>query len=111
MATPAGLIPTGSEDPYGLRRQSVAILTMLADRGTRLSLKQLIAGACGNYKLKKGDADRVANDTLDFFRQRLAGMLASEGLRPDVIDAALSVAFDDPLIAIEKVRALDALRA
>jgi glycyl-tRNA synthetase beta chain len=106
----AGLIPSGSEDPYGLRRQSIAILNLLMERGLRLSLAALIAEACTGYSLKKQDRDRVAVETLDFFRQRLSGMLASEGLRSDVVDAALSVGFDDPLIAREKVRALDWLR-
>ena len=105
-----GLIPSGSEDPYGLRRQSVAILTMLMDRGLRLSLTDLIAEACKTFGLKKQEKEKVESETLDFFRQRLAGMLASEGLRSDVVDAALSVAFNDPLIAREKVRALDGLR-
>jgi glycyl-tRNA synthetase beta chain len=105
-----GLIPSGSEDPYGLRRQSVAILNMLLERGLRLSLADLIAGACNAYDLAKADMTRVGSDTLDFFRQRLAGILASEGIRSDVVDAALSVGFDDPLIAREKVRALDGLR-
>lgn len=104
------LIPSGSEDPYGLRRQSVAILNMLLERGLRLSLAELIAEACKGYDLKKQDKTKVAAETLDFFRQRLSGMLASEGLRSDVVDAALSVGFDDPLIAREKVRALDAWR-
>jgi len=106
----AGLIPSGSEDPYGLRRQSVAILNMLLDRGLRISLAALIEKACTAYGFKKQDRQKVASDTLDFFRQRLAGMLASEGLRSDVVDAALSVGFDDPLIGREKVRALDGLR-
>jgi glycyl-tRNA synthetase beta chain len=106
----AGLIPSGSEDPYGLRRQSVGILNMLMERGLRLSLGGLISKACREYGLKKNDAVRVESDTLDFFRQRLAGMLASEGFRSDIVDAALSVDFDDPLIAREKVKALDALR-
>jgi glycyl-tRNA synthetase beta chain len=105
-----GLIPSGSEDPYGLRRQSVAILNMLLERGLRLSLADLIAEACKAYDLPKQDKTNVASDTLDFFRQRLAGILASEGIRSDVVDAALSVGFDDPLIAREKVRALDGLR-
>ncbi len=105
-----GLIPSGSEDPYGLRRQSVAILNMLLDRGFRMSLADLIAEACKGYGLKKPNKQKVESETLDFFRQRLAGMLASEGLRSDVVDAALSVGFDDPLIAREKVRALDGLR-
>ena len=103
-----GLIPSGSEDPYGLRRQSVAILNMLLDRGLRLSLADLIAQACRGFGIN--EKNKVAMDTLDFLRQRLAGMLASEGLRSDVVDAALSIEFDDPLIAREKVRALDALR-
>ena len=101
-----GLIPSGSEDPYGLRRQSVAILNMLFERGLRLSLVDLIAEACKGFRL----TNKLASDILDFFRQRLAGLLASEGIRSDVVDAALSVGFDDPLIAREKVRALDGLR-
>ncbi len=103
-----GLVPSGSEDPYGLRRQSVAILNMLLDRGIRISLADLVGRACKGYNI--GHADKVAADTLDFLRQRLAGMLASEGLRSDVVDAALSVTFDDPLIGREKVRALEGLR-
>jgi len=105
-----GLIPSGSEDPYGLRRQSVAILNMLLERGLRLSLADLIAEACKAYDLAKQDKSRVGSDTLDFFRQRVAGILSAEGIRSDVVDAALSVGFDDPLIAREKVRALDGLR-
>jgi glycyl-tRNA synthetase beta chain len=105
-----GLIPSGSEDPYGLRRQSVAILNMLIERGLRLSLVDLVSHACKGYGLKKNDTVKVEADTLDFFRQRLAGMLGAEGFRSDIVDAALSVSFDDPLIAREKVRALDALR-
>jgi glycyl-tRNA synthetase beta chain len=105
-----GLIPSGSEDPYGLRRQSVAILSMLFDRGMHLSLASLTAEACKGHGLKKADQSRIENETLDFLRQRLAGMLITEGLRSDVVDAALSGAFDDPLVAREKVRALDAWR-
>ncbi len=106
----AGLLPSGSEDPYGLRRQSMAILTMLLDRGLRLSLADLIAKACSGYGLKDAKLTGIGSDTLSFFQQRLAGMLASEGIRSDVVDAALSVGFDDALIAREKVRALDGLR-
>jgi len=106
----AGLIPSGSEDPYGLRRQSVAILAMLFDRSMHVSLSALVAEACKGYGLKKTELTRIETDTLDFLRQRLAGMLTTEGLRSDVVDAALSGPFDDPLVAKEKVRALDAWR-
>jgi glycyl-tRNA synthetase beta chain len=83
---------------------------MLLERGLRLSLAALIAEACKAYGLTKQNKTTVESDTLDFFRQRLAGILAAEGIRSDVVDAALSVRFDDPLIAREKIRALDALR-
>ena len=105
-----GLVPSGSEDPYGLRRQSVAILAMLFDRGMHLSLAALVAEACKGHGLKKADQAKVETEILDFLRQRLAGMLTTEGLRSDVVDAALSGTFDDPLVAKEKVRALDAWR-
>ncbi|NTW66175.1 MAG: glycine--tRNA ligase subunit beta [Nitrospirae bacterium] len=105
-----GLVPSGSEDPYGLRRQSVAILSMLFDRGLHLSLASLVAEACKGHGLKKADQAKVASAVLDFLRQRLAGLLTTEGLRSDVVDAALAGTFDDPLIAKERVRALDAWR-
>ncbi len=105
-----GLIPSGSEDPYALRRQSVAIMNMLMERGIRLSLRKLVAESLRAYPSGKHDSIKVETETLDFLRQRLAGMLGTEGFRSDVVDAALSVDFDDPLIGREKVRALDALR-
>jgi glycyl-tRNA synthetase beta chain len=105
-----GLIPSGSEDPYGLRRQSVAILSMLFDRGLHLSLAALVAEACKGHGLKKAEQAKVESEVLDFLRQRLAGLLTTEGLRSDVVDAALAGTFDDPLVAKEKVRALDAWR-
>ena len=106
----AGLIPSGSEDPYGLRRQSIAIMTMLFERGQAMSLPSLVAESCKCYGLKAETAKKVGADVLDFLRQRLAGMLTTDGLRSDVVDAALSVSFDDPLVAKERVRALDAWR-
>jgi glycyl-tRNA synthetase beta chain len=105
-----GFVPSGSEDPYGLRRQSVAILNMLLDRGLRLSIAKLISESCKTYGLSKHDTITIEKDTVSFFAQRLAGMLSGEGLRSDVVDAALSVDFDDPLIAREKVRALEGMR-
>ncbi|MDA8100825.1 MAG: glycine--tRNA ligase subunit beta [Nitrospiraceae bacterium] len=105
-----GLVPSGSEDPYGLRRQSIAILTMLFDRGVHLSLASLVAEACRGFNLAADASKKVNADVLDFLRQRQAGMLTTEGLRSDVVDAALSVSFDDPLVAKEKVKALDGWR-
>ncbi|MDH4161147.1 MAG: glycine--tRNA ligase subunit beta [Nitrospirota bacterium] len=107
----AGLIPSGSEDPYGLRRQSIAILAMLFHKGRGMSLSGLVNEACSAYGLKSGEAKKISADVLDFLRQRLAGILTGEGFRADVVDAALLVNFDDPLIAKEKVKAIDAWRA
>lgn len=105
-----GLVPTGSEDPYGLKRQSMAIINMLFEHNARLSLNGLVEKACGGYNLGKNEHRKTVEEVMEFFRQRLSGMLVSDGLRPDAVDAALAVEFDDPLIAREKARALDSLR-
>jgi glycyl-tRNA synthetase beta chain len=105
-----GLVPSGSEDPYGLRRQAIAVLAMLFDRNIHLSFSSLIAEANKGFGLKAEAGKKVGSEVLDFLRQRLTGVLAGEGLRSDVVDAALSVDFDDPLVGREKVKALDAWR-
>lgn len=107
----AGLIPSGSEDPYGLRRQSAAILAMLFEANRGISLSALIAEAGKQLGLKKQEAAKVESPVMDFLRQRLAGMLVSEGIRPDIVDAALSAGFDDPIVGKEKVKAIDAWRS
>ncbi|MBO8164095.1 MAG: glycine--tRNA ligase subunit beta [Brevibacillus sp.] len=88
-----GIVPTGSQDPYGLRRQAAAIVQILLDRGWKLSLDELFALAWAAYREQgsgRRDAEEVKRDLFDFFALRLKNVLQEEGIRYDVIDAVLA---------------------
>ena len=90
-----GLIPTGSQDPFALRRQALGIVNMLKEAQYHISLSQLVAKAM--ELLKIADADQQAklqNDVADFMKLRLKNVLADAGIRYDVVDAVF-VTVDD----------------
>lgn len=90
-----GLIPTGSQDPFALRRQALGIVNMLKEAQYHISLSQLVAKAM--ELLKIADASQQAklqNDVADFMKLRLKNVLADAGIRYDVVDAVF-VTVDD----------------
>ncbi|MFA5866452.1 MAG: glycine--tRNA ligase subunit beta [Actinomycetota bacterium] len=98
-----GLIPTGSEDPYALRRQGQAIVSVILDKGSPLELEPLIAKAFFLYerqKVKTRSAGDVFADIETFFRGRLKFHFTSKGYRYDVADAVLEGELND-LAALE----------
>jgi glycyl-tRNA synthetase beta chain len=102
-----GLIPTGTADPYGLRRNAIGILNIILDRGFRLSIPDLIHRSVGLLAEKlTRPAPEVRNDVLEFIRLRFFNMLTAQGHPQDVVDAVLSASFDDSLDAQARVRAL-----
>jgi glycyl-tRNA synthetase beta chain len=107
-----GLIPTGTADPFALRRSAIGILNILLDREYRLSLTELIRRSVALLadKLTR-PADEVAADVLEFIRLRFFNMLTAQELPQDVVDAVLGAAFDDPVDALLRVKALAAFRA
>jgi glycyl-tRNA synthetase beta chain len=102
-----GLQPTGSADPFALRRAALGILQIVLARGWRLSLKDLALNAARGYA-KPQFAD-VVPAVLDFFKGRLRGVF-TEVNPTDVVDAALAAGFDDVVDARERTKALAALR-
>lgn len=91
-----GLAPTGAGDPYALRRQAQGVVQIVLDRKWSVSLPSLIRAAAEASREKTGaDTDAVIEQTLDFFRARLAGWLKQGGMPADVVDAVLAVRFDD----------------
>ncbi|MGG4497432.1 glycine--tRNA ligase subunit beta [Brevibacillus reuszeri] len=88
-----GIVPTGSQDPYGLRRMAAAIVSILVKRDWQLSLEQLWDAALETYAAQgvtKRSADEVKKDLVDFFALRLKNVLQDNHVRYDVIDAVLS---------------------
>ncbi|MEE9584112.1 MAG: glycine--tRNA ligase subunit beta, partial [Candidatus Brocadiales bacterium] len=86
-----GLVPTGSQDPYGLRRQAQGIIRILESHRLSLSLQDTIVKALENFP-GKGTAMKEINA---FFRDRLYQTFLERGHRYDVINAVLSAGFDD----------------
>ncbi len=106
-----GLIPTGSADPYALRRSAIGVLAILLDRGYRLSLVELVGKAVDLLSAKlTRPADEVKKDVVEFIRLRFVNMLTGQGQPQDVVDAVLSASFDDVIDANERVKALAALK-
>jgi glycyl-tRNA synthetase beta chain len=106
-----GLIPTGTADPYALRRSAIGILNIILDRGYRLSLPQLVHKSVTLLAAKlTRPAAEVEKDVVEFIRLRLVNMLASQDLPADVVDAVLAAAFDDVVDAVARVTALAELK-
>lgn len=106
-----GLIPSGTADPYALRRQTLGILRILLEGGYRLSLSWLVDAALSELgpKLSRPAAD-VKEDVLAFFRGRLEVLLGQSGVAADLVTAALEVGFDDVIDVRARAEALQAAR-
>ncbi|MEK6590792.1 MAG: glycine--tRNA ligase subunit beta [Nitrospinota bacterium] len=107
-----GLIPTGSQDPYALRRQTLAIANIILDKGYQISLIDLINKGI-EILGQKIERDRVGvrDEILDFFKSRIKNQQVSDGFSYDIIDAVFSVNFDDILDSFKRVGALSELKS
>ncbi len=109
----SGIQPTGSQDPYALRRQALGIGHIILDGELVLSIKELVLKAYDGYvgmAPLKVDPDTVLRDIDEFFRQRIRGILMDRGYAYDIVDAVLSAGADDMLGAVKRVEALDSFR-
>lgn len=83
--------PTGSRDPYALRRAALGVIRILLATRTRLPLRQF-----------------VSQDLLAFFADRLKVLLRDQGQRHDLVDAVFALGDDDIVRIVSKVNALEA---
>lgn len=91
--------PTGSKDPYALRRAALGVIRLIADNQLRLKLTDIFA------KARKGFS--VSNDLLAFFADRLKVQLRDQGARHDLVDAVFALeGQDDLLLIVRRVEAL-----
>ena len=105
------LPPTGTADPYALRRQALGIINIILSRRYSLSLNSLIDESLALLKdVLKKPADKVKKDILDFFKGRLQNQLINQGYAYDTVDAVLSVDIDEFIQVIEKIKALQTFR-
>jgi glycyl-tRNA synthetase len=103
--------PTGSADPFGLRRASLGIIAILRSRGWHLSVEALTREAiAGLGSKRKKDEREVLAEIADFFRARLKGVATQEGAPTDVAEAVLAAGHDDVIDVLARAGALAELR-
>ena len=90
-----GIQPTGSQDPYALRRQALGVLNILMDSKLDISLKELVELALNNYSNLEFNKEEVVNSIMEFFKERIKNLFRDLGIRYDVIDAVLSSEIND----------------
>lgn len=93
-----GIQPTGSQDPYALRRQAIGITSIILDSKMHLGLAHLADTALKAFAEKgilKGDAKAVKKDVIEFFKQRFRNVMIDRDFEYDVIDAVINAEFDD----------------
>lgn len=104
--------PTGSADPYALRRSAIGILTMIIDGGVRLQLDEAISAALAGYEgvVAGLDPNAVGATVKTFFDGRLAVMLRDRGFEYDEVEAVMAVASADPADTVHRVSAFAGFR-
>ena len=107
--------PTGSKDPFALRRAALGVVRILLERNVRLPLLKIarqtsvLAKASGEAEFTfAGDPAETFADLLSFFHDRLKVYLRDQGARHDLIDAVLTPEADDLLMVARRVEALTA---
>jgi glycyl-tRNA synthetase beta chain len=110
-----GQKPTGSKDPFALRRAAIGSIEIIVRSGLRLRLTEVLRGALANRagQEKNADAahrlDGTADELLNFFADRLKVQQREAGVRHDLIDAVFSLGGEDDLVRLlARVKALQA---
>lgn len=106
--------PTGSSDPFALRRSAIGIVAMLSGKdAVEVSLVAAIDAALASYAQQgiEFDTDAVRRDVIEFFITRTKVMMRDAGNSIDTIDAVLSAGIQEPVELINRVSALEAARS
>lgn len=94
-----GIRPTGSQDPYALRRQGLGLLQILLEHGFHLPLTELIRYALELYKKKEAlqemDLEDLTAQIRDFILQRLRYLFQERGMDYDLVEATLGSSLDE----------------
>lgn len=110
-----GLTPTGSQDPYGLRRQSRGKIAIILKNNLEISLKDIIQKSLSLYKESisvelKIDENKIVSQILSFLKQRVKNIFLEDGIRYDIIDAVLAVDSDGDAVDIKnRINAIEEL--
>jgi glycyl-tRNA synthetase beta chain len=99
--------PTGSKDPYALRRAALGVIRLLVENTLRLSILDVAKSSAAGLAKISTDASKLSDDLLSFFADRLKVQLREQGARHDLVDAVFALGGqDDLLMVVRRVEAL-----
>ncbi|CAN7155234.1 glycine--tRNA ligase subunit beta [Caulobacter sp. LjRoot300] len=107
--------PTGSKDPYALRRAALGVIRTILSNSVRVPLRDSAISAAlwahekvaGATSWRAVDKLSLVDETLAFFIDRLKGTLKDQGKRHDLVDAVFALGDDDLVRIVARVEALD----
>ena len=101
------LIPTGTADPYALRRQALGVINIILEKRYHFSLGSLVDESLATLGpvLKRPSAE-TKTAVIEFFKGRYQNQLISQGHPYDVVDAILATGIDSLVAADDKIRAM-----
>jgi glycyl-tRNA synthetase beta chain len=103
-------VPTGTTDPYGLRRLSLALLHIIEDRGYILSLPELFNKALALYGSKVDGSSRTVDQILEFIRRRFDNDCIGRKMDSRAVEAVTSVQFKEVIDSLERIVALSEMK-
>ncbi|MDY6953039.1 MAG: glycine--tRNA ligase subunit beta, partial [Thermodesulfobacteriota bacterium] len=107
-----GLVPSGTADPYALRRQAMGVIQIILARSLPLSLKKLVDKGLALLGDKIEEApEEAARKILSFFQRRLEYLLSEQGYSKDVIAAVVNTSMDNLPEVLKRTKALTNLKA
>ena len=101
-----GQKPTGSKDPFALRRASISVLRILVEKGFSLDLKELLKLAAANYGAKLTNIDAIVNDAFEYMVERFRAGYVEEQIPVEVFMAVSAKGLSQPLDIDQRVKAV-----
>ena len=106
------LIPTGTADPYALRRQALGIINIILSKAYPLKLDDIIENSIAILGDKRQrPAEDIKKDVMEFFRARFENQLLTQGRTYDVVDAVLATGISDLRTACLKIESMEAFKS
>ena len=106
----AGFIPTGSQDPYALRRQAIGLVRMILEGDLNLSFGDLVRAAEREFDVANSDTEPVYEAVIGFIRLRARAVFIEEGFAYDLVDAVLETCAENLVGARKRIVALSHFR-
>lgn len=102
--------PTGNKDAFGLRRQAIGLISILRGLNLSLSLREMAAAALAGYAGVVPQKAEIVDEVVTFIRLRFENDQIAAGYSQELVEAATSVGFDDPVDCLMRIEALGEIR-